>query len=791
MSQQRIGRYQILEEIASGGQATVHRVWDTQTGGILALKVMHPHLTRDNSYIERFRREAAIASALNHPNITRVFEIGQEGDTHFMSMEYLPLSLHYLIQSQGKLPVDRAVHIAYQICQGMQIAHEHRTFHRDIKPQNILLAPDGTPKITDFGIARAADLSTMTRTGMVMGTPHYMSPEQTDGRADIRSDIYSMGIVLYQMLTGDLPFSAETPWEIIRLHREAKPTSLRKVVPNLPRGLDTVVARCLEKDPNRRYQTPALMAHALQQVLPSVVTSTTQPQAITPSQTQQPAPQTTTPKTPTNASVCVKCGAKLEPGQRYCTACGTAVTGPSLAPAPSTPTPTPPRPAPAAQPRPPAPAPGPSTIVRAWEARRRGPAWARLLALTALVAVVGGAIYLALRPPPAEPVIEPPGITGPVVGTVGEVIWEIPAVFQPLAVGPEGELYVAEESGEIHSFGPDGAERWRFNAGSNISDATLGADGLLYVTTHNGNLLAFDQDGSVHSERGTLGSSLFTASGAQGELYTLSTEGMLWRVPEQGRPLWSLNLGGQVLAAPVVGPDGTVYVGTVDPGAIHAVSPDGEELWREEIGPVEVSPALGSVYVATADGFLYAFNEDGSYRWDGEIFSPPSAPPVIPRDGAIYVLSSAGDLFRFTDFGSLDWSVTINLPAQDGLVVDPDGTAYVLSQEGTVWAVDRNGNANQFFHDPDATWLAASPRGLVYVGGTNGLTALKPVREVQPSPIAAPTATLTPSDRPPPHPRQRPQQRLLLSHRSPHPRQYPQQRPSLPSRSTVACCAWQ
>ena len=115
MSQQRIGRYQILEEIASGGPATVHRVWDTQTGGILALKVMHPHLTRDSSYIERFRREAAIASALNHPNITRVFEIGQEGDTHFMSMEYLPRSLHYLIQSQGKLPVDRAVHIAYQI----------------------------------------------------------------------------------------------------------------------------------------------------------------------------------------------------------------------------------------------------------------------------------------------------------------------------------------------------------------------------------------------------------------------------------------------------------------------------------------------------------------------------------------------------------------------------------------------------------------------------------------------------------------------------------------------------
>ena len=648
MSQQRIGKYQILEEIASGGQATVHRVWDTQTGGILALKVMHPHLTRDSSYIERFHREAAIASALDHPNVTRVFEVGQEGDTHFMSMEYLPLSLHYLIQSQGKLPVDRAINIAYQICLGMQSAHEHRTFHRDIKPQNILLAPDGTPKITDFGIARAADLSTMTRTGMVMGTPHYMSPEQADGRADIRSDIYSMGIVFYQMLTGDLPFSAETPWEIIRLHREAKPTSIRKVMPNLPRGLDTVVERCLEKDPNRRYQTPDLMAQALQQVMPSAVTPTPQPQVMTPPQIAQPTPPTTPPKAPVGTNFCVRCGTKLEPGQRYCTACGAAAAGPGLAP-PAPPKPTPPRPAPAPQPRPAAPAPRPSTIVRAWEARRRGPAWARLLALTALVAVVGGAIYLAVQPPSEGPIAEPPVVIEPVVGAVGEVVWEVPAVFQPLAVGPEGDLFVTRENGEIHSVDPDGAERWQFNLGVPITNAVLGPNDLLHISTNDGLLLGLRASDGLQIYRSSVNGAVMTGIGPSGDLYAISEDGVLGRYPSDGGPrLWSLRVGLKVAAPPVVGPDGIVYVGTVDPGAIHAISPDGEELWREDIGPVQVSPTLGSVYVATVNGFLYAFDEDGSFRWERDILSPPLASPVVSPDGAIYVLSE-NSLFRITD----------------------------------------------------------------------------------------------------------------------------------------------
>ena len=239
--QQRIGTYQVLEEIASGGQATVYRVWDTHSGRVVALKVLHPHLARDTAYLERFHREAQLAASLDHPNVVRIFEVGQEEETHFIALEYLPLSLHHLIRAQDHLPLDRAVDIAHQIALGLEAAHQQGITHRDIKPQNILLGPEGTVKVTDFGIARAGDLSTMTRTGAVMGTPHYMSPEQAKGlRADSRSDLYSLGVALYQMLTGALPFDADTPWEVIRRHIEAPPPPVRQARPEVSPALEAV-----------------------------------------------------------------------------------------------------------------------------------------------------------------------------------------------------------------------------------------------------------------------------------------------------------------------------------------------------------------------------------------------------------------------------------------------------------------------------------------------------------------------------------------------------------------------
>ena len=185
--QQRIGRYQILEDIAAGGQGTVYEAFDPQSGQIVALKVLHPSLTADPNYLERFRREASLAASINHPNVVAIFEVGEDRDLNFIAMELLPESLARVIQSGGSLSAERATDFATQIANGLSAAHALGIVHRDIKPQNVLIGPDGTAKVTDFGIARAEILSTMTAAGATLGTPHYMSPEQargerTDGR---------------------------------------------------------------------------------------------------------------------------------------------------------------------------------------------------------------------------------------------------------------------------------------------------------------------------------------------------------------------------------------------------------------------------------------------------------------------------------------------------------------------------------------------------------------------------------------------------------------------------------
>ena len=354
MSQERIGRYGILERIAAGGQATVYRAWDSESGQVVALKVLHPHLTHDADYIKRFHLEARLSVNITHPNVISVFEVAQHGDNHFISMEYLPESLSRVLEVQGRFPVDRAVNIAHQICRGLQAAYEAGVeVHRDIKPQNVLLATDGTMKLTDFGIARAADLSGLTATGAVVGTPHYMSPEQAKGeRATSRSDIYSIGITLYQMLSGELPFIGDTPMAVLEKHRTANPRKIRQVRADVPRALESIIDRCLAKDPNRRYETPRELAQGLQEAVPAAVTPPPRPRAATPPPAAAP-------------------------------------------PRPPTPPPPPPRPV--------TPAPQPSsTFIRAWEsavrARRRGPLWARFFALIALLAVVGGVLYVVLQP---------------------------------------------------------------------------------------------------------------------------------------------------------------------------------------------------------------------------------------------------------------------------------------------------------------------------------------------------------------------------------------------------------
>ncbi len=258
--QQRVynGRYELNRHIARGGMAEVYLAHDLLLDRPVALKVLFPELSVDRSFVERFRREAQAAANLSHQNIVSIFDWGEEDGTYFIVMEYVsgqPLS--HVIRNEGKLQPDRAAQIAAGTAAALSNAHRHGVVHRDVKPGNILLDEQGQVKVTDFGIARAGDpKENLTQTGVVMGTATYFSPEQAQGLAtDQRTDVYSLGIVLYEMVTGHPPFVGETPVAIAYKHVKEEPVPPRELEPTVPEDFEAIVLAAIEKDRDDRYPT--------------------------------------------------------------------------------------------------------------------------------------------------------------------------------------------------------------------------------------------------------------------------------------------------------------------------------------------------------------------------------------------------------------------------------------------------------------------------------------------------------------------------------------------------------
>src|SRR5579872_4630676 len=252
------GRYELSHQIARGGTAQVYLARDQLLDRPVALKVLFPELSSDSSFVERFRREAQAAANLSHPNIVPVFDWGESERTYFIVMEYVDgEALSALIKAEAPLAPLRAASIASDIARALSYAHRHGVVHRDIKPGNVLLTRDGQVKVTDFGIARAVGTDdNVTQTGLVMGTATYFSPEQAQGLGvDGRSDVYSLGVVLFEMLTARPPFSGETPVSIAYQHvREPAPTP-RSINPNIPLTLEAIVLQAMAKQPSERYQS--------------------------------------------------------------------------------------------------------------------------------------------------------------------------------------------------------------------------------------------------------------------------------------------------------------------------------------------------------------------------------------------------------------------------------------------------------------------------------------------------------------------------------------------------------
>lgn len=249
------GRYEVLERIGAGGMAIVYKAKDLLLNRVVTIKVLREQFVTDEDFIRRFRREAQSAASLSHPNIVSVYDVGKDGDTEYIVMEYVEgRNLKEIIREYAPLSTDQSINLGRQITEAIQNAHEHHIIHRDIKPHNILVTTDGHAKVTDFGIARAVSSATVTHTGDIIGSVHYLSPEQAKGLpSNEQSDIYSLGIVLYELITGKVPYDGETPITIALKHLQEQPVLPSKINPRIDKEFEAVIMRAIAKSPEQRY----------------------------------------------------------------------------------------------------------------------------------------------------------------------------------------------------------------------------------------------------------------------------------------------------------------------------------------------------------------------------------------------------------------------------------------------------------------------------------------------------------------------------------------------------------
>ena len=263
-------RYEIIEKIGSGGMATVYKAKCHVLNRFVAIKILRDEFTTDEEFIKRFEVEAQSAASITHPNIVSVYDVGVEGNLYYIVMELIKGKTlkDIVIEEKGALPWKWSVSIAIQIASALEVAHKNNIVHRDIKPHNIIITEDGVAKVTDFGIAKAVSNSTITAFGTTMGSVHYFSPEHArGGYTDAKSDLYSLGVVMYEMLTGKVPFEADTPVSVALKHMQEEPKTAKEINPNIPRAVNDVIMKALKKESNLRYQSATGMLADLKRCL--------------------------------------------------------------------------------------------------------------------------------------------------------------------------------------------------------------------------------------------------------------------------------------------------------------------------------------------------------------------------------------------------------------------------------------------------------------------------------------------------------------------------------------------
>lgn len=262
-------RYEIIEKIGGGGMALVYKAKCRLLNRFVAVKILRAEFTEDEEFVKKFKRESQAAASLSHPNIVGIYDVGMEDNIYYIVMEYIKgQTLKDLIRQKGVFGVDFATNIAIQMSSALEHAHKNHIVHRDVKSHNILIKEDNTVKVTDFGIARAVSSSTITNTGNVIGSVHYFSPEQArGGYTDEKSDIYSLGVVMYEMVTGRLPFEGESPIAVALKHIQEEPVRPAELNPRIPKSINDIILKCMDKDVNNRYNSMAEIISDLRQSL--------------------------------------------------------------------------------------------------------------------------------------------------------------------------------------------------------------------------------------------------------------------------------------------------------------------------------------------------------------------------------------------------------------------------------------------------------------------------------------------------------------------------------------------
>ncbi|MEU2003209.1 PQQ-binding-like beta-propeller repeat protein [Rhodococcus sp. NPDC019647] len=727
-------RYRLDAVLGIGGMGRVYRAWDSVLDRPVAVKVLRTELLEEDptgNCLERFRREARIVASFDHPAIVHVYDLGEDmlgGErAHFLVMQLVSgTTLQQRHRTDGPLALPLLVHVMGDVLSALQHAHERGVVHRDVKPANVMLTDSGAVKVMDFGIAHLRGCSNLlTGTGNIIGTVAYLAPEQArDSRlVDARSDVYSVGCMLYHLLTDRLPFPGDNPWQILASQLERRYVPASEVRPMLGTVFDDVLKRALALEPDHRYSSAAEMCVELLALKPSLSTepgqfasdrtSATASASVTmlsgPDDTETQVanlPSEFHSKAPASGPLGLQTGSSPE------------VRHPSfdsLGPPPLTP----------------ASPPTDQPLVG-----RTGPSRREVLAgLGAGAVLVAGGAAIWLFTSSSDGKSSSPTLSG----RPGAVLWTASAgtviIFSAPTLGA-GLVYIGGYDNNVYALdAATGVERWTAATGDRVRPSPAFADGLVYVASWDGNVYAFEaktgeerwktapgnpgdtfpvspvvSDGTVYfgatdwyvygldSATGAMrwktrtnGAAAAAPAVADNVVY-LGTEGYVYALDAHtGTAHWASQVGGQVWSSPAVG-DGRVYLGNEDFAVYALDAGSGEVRWRTLTGgEVYSSPAAagGLVYVGSYDKNVYALDAgSGEVRWKtltgGQVHSSPAV-----ADGVVYVASWDGYLYAL---GAQDGAVRWKTPMGGQVWSSPtvsDKLVYLGNDNGKVYAVER------------------------------------------------------------------------------------------------------